>query len=213
MQLLSRLIVFRVQSNINIMKKVTVIGIALAIATTVFAQDREYQTLVDFDEVRVSGLGGPFMQFTTINGEFAHMMGGGGAILLNNFWIGAYGMGLTNNIPTGNTINYNEGDSFSISHGGFWLGYSLFGDRAIHVSISTLLGWGEIGIKDQWDPIPDPIFVIVPTLELELNLTRYFRLGAGATYNIFTFVDQGPDFTASDFSSPGGFLSFKFGWF
>ena len=195
------------------MKKAAVIGIVLTIAITVFAQDREYQSLVDFDEVRVSGLGGPFMQFTAINGEFAHMMGGGGAILLNNFWIGGYGLGLTNTIYTGATQEYSPDDSFSIGHGGFWLGYSLFGDRAIHVSISTLLGWGEIGIKDDWSAIPDPVFVIVPTLELELNLTQYFRLGAGATYNIFTFVDQGPDFSASDFSAPGGFLSFKFGWF
>jgi hypothetical protein len=53
---------------------------------------------------------------------------------------------------------------------------------------------------------------MAPTLEVELNLTRYFRLGAGASFNIFTFVDM-DGYSASDFTAPGGFLSFKFGWF
>ena len=53
---------------------------------------------------------------------------------------------------------------------------------------------------------------LAPTVEVELNLTRYFRIGAGATYNLYTMVDlQG--YRSSDLSAPGGFLSFKFGWF
>ena len=199
------------------MKKATFFGFILLIAITAYSQDREYQALVDFDNVRISGLGGPFMQFTAVDGEFAHMMGGGGAILVGDFYFGGYGLGLTNQIQVNRTQipDYRAGDRLSVSHGGFWLGYSLFGDRAIHASISTLLGWGEIGIKGEYyDDIvlPDPIFVIAPTLEVELNVTRYFRIGTGASFNIFTFVDM-PGYSASDFSAPGGFLSFKFGWF
>jgi hypothetical protein len=199
------------------MKKATVIGFILVIAVTAFSQDREYQSLIEFDEIRISGLAGPFMQFTAIDGEFAHMMGGGGAILVGDFFIGGYGLGLTNQIQADPNKNpdYRPGDYLSVGHGGFWLGYSLFGDRAIHVCISTQVGWGELGIRGEYydeSVYPDNIFVLVPTLEMELNLTRYFRMGVGATYNIFTFVDlQG--YSASDFSAPGGFLSFKFGWF
>lgn len=196
------------------MKKATVIGFILAVSVTVFSQEREYQSLVDFKEVRVSGMGSPFMQFTGINGEFAHMMGGGGALLLNDFWIGGYGLGLTNSIRVDDVI-YPDDAYFTASHGGFWLGYSLFGDRAIHISVSTLLGWGELGTSrhgDNYSENNDGIFVIVPTLEVEVNLTRYFRLSAGGTYNIYTFVNL-PGYTNSDFSAPGGFLAFKFGWF
>lgn len=196
------------------MKKLVVIGVVLLLSLKVSAQDKEYQTLIDFSEISISGMGGPFMQFTTINGEFAHMMGGAGAVLLNDFWIGGYGLGLTNNIYAGPGLTgLLDDDAITVSHGGFWLGYSFFADRAIHFSVSTLLGWGSIGAVRYENPIPDNIFVVVPTLELELNLTRYFRLGAGASYNLFTFVDQEPDFTTSDFSGPGAFLSFKFGWF
>jgi hypothetical protein len=210
-------VVFRLKSNFNIMKKATVFGFILVLAIAAYSQDREYKTLVDFDNIRISGFGGPFMQFTAVDGEFAHMMGGGAAILVGDFFFGGYGLGLTNQIQADPMKNpdFRVGDYLSVGHGGFWLGYSLFGDRAIHVCISTLLGWGELGIKGEYyvDNVwPDNIFMIAPTLEVELNLTRYFRIGAGATYNLFTFVDlQG--YSASDFSSPGGFLSFKFGWF
>jgi len=97
------------------------------------------------------------------------------------------------------------------------MGYALFGEKPIHVTFSTLIGWGEFGVM-QWDGyypyVRDKIFVLAPTVEAELNLTRYFRLGVGATYNIYTMVDEHMHgYRGSDLSSPGGFLSFKFGWF
>jgi len=62
------------------------------------AQDSEIQTLFS-GSTRISGFGGPLMSFTTVNGQFAHMMGGGGGVLLGDFFIGGYGEGLTNGIP------------------------------------------------------------------------------------------------------------------
>ena len=163
----------------------------LAISVSLFAQEREVRTLVNLDELRISGMGGPFMQFTAVDGEFAHMMGGGGALMFSNFWIGGYGLGLTNNIPVDETKYQSDNDShLSLSHGGFWLGYSLFGDKAIHVSISSLVGWGSLSIQSDFEEEnSDPLFVVVPTLEVEFNLTQFFRISAGATYNLFALVD------------------------
>jgi len=202
------------------MKKITLLGIILLISFSVWSQDKEYKTLVDFDRARLSGQGGPFMQFTAVDGDFAHMMGGGGAILVGDFWFGGYGLGLTNTVYVDRrepeyANDYATGDKLSIGHGGFWMGYSLFGDRAIHATISTLIGWGEIGTSDEYNydtGLSDGVFVVCPTLELELNLTQFFRLGVGASYNLYSFVDL-PGYSSSDFSAPGGFLSFKFGWF
>jgi len=215
MQPLFKVVVFRVETNDNIMKKLILLVTILAVTLTAFTQDKEYQTIFDNNELRISGMGGPFMQFTAVAGEFGHMMGGGGAVLLNDFFFGGYGLGLTNAIP--DYVNLNTNDRLSLGHGGFWIGYSLFGERPIHVSISTLIGWGEFGIMqyDEYYPfIRDKIFVLSPTLEMEVNLTRYFRLGAGVTYNIYTTVDEYMHgYKGSDLSAPGGFLSFKFGWF
>lgn len=197
------------------MKKAIFTGIILAICLASFSQEKEYQTIFDNQDLRISGMGGPFMQFTGVAGEFAHMMGGGGAVMLDDFFIGGYGLGLTNSIP--DYVNQNTNDRLSIGHGGFWIGYSLFGEKPIHLAISSLIGWGEFGIMqyDGYYPfIRDKIFVIAPTLEVEVNLTRYFRIGAGASYNLYTMVDENMHgYRSSDLSAPGGFLSFKFGWF
>lgn len=157
------------------------------------------------------------MQFTAVDGEFAHMLGGGGAVLIGDFFFGAYGLGLTNRIYVDRPdySQYQSGDRLSVGHGGFWLGYSLFGEKAIHVTFSSLIGWGTVGVRSDYYPeplYPDGVFVISPTIEAEINMTQFFRLGLGATYNIFTFVDL-PGYSGSDFSAPGGFLAFKFGWF
>lgn len=208
-------LVFKDKTNTQIMKKVVFLGFFLAAVCTLFGQEREYRTILDNQELRISGMGGPFMQFTSVAGEFGHMMGGGGAVLLNDFYFGGYGLGLTNAIP--DYVNDHANDRLTIGHGGFWLGYSLFGDKPLHLSISSLIGWGEFGIMqmDGYYPfVRDKIFVLAPTLEVELNLTRYLRIGVGATYNLYTMVDEYMhNYTSGDLSSPGGFLSFKFGWF
>lgn len=208
-------VVFRGVTNDNIMKKATFLAIILAVSMNTFSQDREFQTVFDNQDLRISGLGGPFMQFTSVAGEFAFMMGGGGAVLLDDFFIGGYGLGLTNSIP--DYVNQNSDDRLSLGHGGFWLGYALFGEKPFHVTFSTLIGWGEFGVMEYGGYYPyirDKIFVLAPTIEAELNLTRYFRIGLGATYNLYTMVDENMHgYTGTDISSPGGFLSFKFGWF
>ena len=197
------------------MKKITIVLVILSVSVMGFAQEREYRTIFDSKDLRISGMGGPFMQFTSIAGEFGHMMGGGGAVLLNDFYFGGYGLGLTNAIP--DYVNDDTGNRLSLGHGGFWLGYTLFGDWPIHANFSTLIGWGEFGIMqyDGYDPfIRDEIFTMSPTLEVEVNLTRYLRIGAGVTYNLYTGVNENlHGYRSEDLSNPGGFLSFKFGWF
>jgi hypothetical protein len=213
MQPVGRGLVFRDKTNTKIMKRSIFILLILAAGATVFSQEKEYRTILDNQDLRISGLGGPFMQFTSVAGEFGFMMGGGAAVLLDDFFVGGYGSGLTNAIP------YNDpnrpDDQLTLGHGGFWLGYSLYGNKPLHVAFSTMIGWGEFGItqSDGYYPyLRDNIFVVAPTVELEANLTRYFRIGAGLSYNIYTMVDI-DGYTNGDLSALAGFLSIKFGWF
>ena len=197
------------------MKKFIFTLLILTVSISVFSQEREYRTILDNQDLRISGMGGPFMQFTSVAGEFGFMMGGGGAVLLDDFFFGGYGLGLTNAIP--DYVNDIPSDQLTLGHGGFWLGYALKGNKPVHVTFSTMLGWGELGITQSTGTYPylrDKLFVMAPTVELEANLTRYFRIGAGVSYNIFTMVDEGMHgYTNGDISAPAGFLSFKFGWF
>jgi hypothetical protein len=208
-------VVLRDKTNDKMMKRILLFTMIMATGLSAFSQEKEFQTIFDNRDVRISGMGGPFMQFTSVAGEFGHMMGGGGAVMLNNFFFGGYGLGLTNAIP--DYVNQNPSDRLTLGHGGFWLGYSLFGDKSIHFTFSSMIGWGEFGVMQDYGTYPfirDKIFLLSPTVEVELNLTRYFRIGAGASYNLYTMVDQNlHGYSNGDLSAPGGFLSFKFGWF
>ncbi len=215
MQPVDPALVLRGITKDKMMKKTLFMALILAIGVSAFSQQKEYRTIFDNKDVRISGLGGPFMQFTSLAGEFGHMMGGGGAVMLNDFFFGGYGLGLTNAIP--DYVNQNPSDRLTLGHGGFWLGYSLFGEKPIHITLSSLIGWGEFGVMQNYGTYPfvrDKIFVLAPTVEVEVNLTRYLRIGAGASYNLYTMVDQSiHGYSNGDLSAPGGFLSFKFGWF
>ncbi len=191
------------------MKKIiTAILIMLSVAG-LKAQDSDIQTLFS-GSTRISGFGGPIMSFTTLNGEFAHMMGGGGGVLLGDFFLGGYGEGLTNGIPVnGNRLNF--------GHGGFWTGYSFMAARPLHPTVSAQIGWGSVSEHDPdysyWGT-PDNVFVFNPAVELEMNFTKFFRLGVGVHYRIVTGAN--PEISSlsnSDLSGPGALLTFKFGWF
>jgi hypothetical protein len=197
------------------MKKILITILAVLALQGINAQDDAYrdnelQTLFD-GNTRISGFGGPMMSFTTMNGQFAHMMGGGGGVLLGDFFFGGYGEGLTTNVESG-------ANQLDFGHGGFWTGYSFMANRALHPCLSAQIGWGSVSESDYdfADLSTDNIFVFNPALELEMNFARFFRLGVGVHYRIVTGVN--PDrhntpITNSDLSGPGAMLSFKFGWY
>ena len=100
------------------MKKLVLIlfGISLLFGSKA-QEETEIQTLFGGEQIVISGFGGPFMNFSTLDGKYAHLMGGGGGILINNFFFGGYGIGLTN------SIRFQETDhELGFVQGGFWLG-------------------------------------------------------------------------------------------
>ena len=192
------------------MRKIIIAAFIVLFFSGLKAQDSEIQTLFS-GSTRISGFGGPTMSFTTVNGEFAHMMGGGGGVLLGNFFLGGYGEGLTNGISV-------DGARLDFGHGGFWTGYSFLANRPFHPSISAQIGWGGVSEIDYnyYELSSDNVFVFNPAIELEMNFTRFFRLGVGVHYRIVTGVNpsvHNSNLTNSDFSGPGISLDFKFGWF
>jgi hypothetical protein len=191
------------------MKKLLIITIGIVLCLNLAAQDEdEIQTLFG-QGTKITGFGGPFMNFTLINGEFGHMMGGGGGVIMNGFFFGGYGAGLTNYVVD------DAGFEIEFGHGGFWTGLTIMGSKPIHPAISTQIGWGDISLKDTdgyYIESNDNVFVLNPTLELEMNFTQFFRLSIGANYRLVAGVDAS-ELSSQAMSGPGVFLGFKFGWF
>lgn len=191
------------------MKKIILAALVMLGVGGLMAQDSDIQTLFS-GSTRISGFGGPIMSFTAIDGQFAHMMGGGGGVLLGDFFLGGYGEGLTNSIPVNN-------NHLSFGHGGFWTGYSFMAARPLHPTVSAQIGWGSVSEHDPdysyWGT-PDNVFVFNPAVELEMNFTKFFRLGVGVHYRLVTGAN--PEISSlsnADLSGPGALLTFKFGWF
>jgi hypothetical protein len=200
------------------MNKIFILGLFLILPHLIQAQEKEFQTIFhknNNEKLSICAFGGPFMQFTSINKYFALNMGGGGAILINDFFFGGYGVGITNEIP----YKYNVDSTMGFGHGGLWIGYTFQSRKSIHLSLSAQVGWGSISKKqklpsgDYIKITSDPITTITPVAEIELNMTKFFKLGAGASWSYVSGISDSSPYTSKDFSSPAFFLSLKFGWF
>jgi len=175
------------------------------------AQDEDdFQTMFHGGIHRISGFGGPIYNYSQINGNVALLSGGGGGVLLNDFFIGCFGMSNTTK------IDYNNSD-MSISYGGLWFGYSHHSRRAVHPAFFLQTGWGrikspsELNYNDHYTT-NERIFVINPEIELEVNIVRFLRISAGINYRIVGGAD-GNSKNFPNLSGPGANIMFKFGWF
>ncbi len=101
----------------------------------------------------------------------------------------------------------------------------LFGKSSIHLSFPCLLGAGGVSFVTHndvdWDSNfiedYDAFLIVEPGVDIELNLTRFMRVGLGATYRIPTSFDIGQSPLGSvDARSLRGMtynITFKFGSF
>ncbi len=169
--------------------------------------------LIGNDYENISGFGGVFLSFVPLGGKMAAYTGGGGAVLMDNaFYLGGYGMGLTDDRKV--TV---DGARYAVdlSHGGFIMGFNLNPERIFHLSISSRLGWGTLeynALENNIANISDKVFVVHPSVEAEFNMTHWFKINGGVGYQQVIGVD---DFyyDTGDASGPAISVSFLFGWF
>lgn len=174
-----------------------------------FSLTAQEETLVK--NVETLGIfGGPMIEFGQINGEFGAYVGGGGALMINNFFLGGYGLGT--DYPQ---IQFAGQDyRLRFKHGGFWLGYTSDLRRLVHWYGSARLGWGKAEIRGEGPArASDPVYVVTPELGFEINLTGFMRMALSGGYRMTTGVSQLNNFNNSDFSSPIGTITFRFGGF
>lgn len=193
--------------------------LALGTADKGFAQQAE--TLIS-GSVTHGGFGGPELKFSSVAGSPAVWVGGRGGWIINinqyhAISIGGGGYGLVSDHKPG--FHPTESDPlFALSgYGGFILEYTNRSYKLAHVTISSLIGAGGVSLRDSgYEPVNvddnNPFFVFEPAVNLELNITSFFRIAAGAGYR-FTNGITDFGFSDSDFSGFTGTITFKFGGF
>lgn len=175
---------------------------------TLIVQAQE-ETLIRNIEV-VGIFGGPLVEVGSINGEIGIDVGGGGALVLNNFFIGGYGLGTDYPRVTLDQEDYR----LRFKHGGFWLGYTSDTRRLLHFYSSARLGWGQAQIRGDGPAAgTDRVFVVTPEVGFEVNVTNFMRVAFTGGYRAVTGVTNLDTFENGDFSSPIGTVTFRFGGF
>ncbi|MBV6645950.1 MAG: hypothetical protein KI790_10900 [Cyclobacteriaceae bacterium] len=183
--------------------------------TSMFASAQTPDVLFDNRIDQISGFGGPMFSFSSIAGEVAPYSGGGGAVLFDNTWyVGGYGLSLAEDQEI--SID-NAPYEVAVRHGGLYFGYIHQSDRLVHFGISQRMGWGEITFREK--PFDrnnirenDQVFVTYPQIEVEMNMTQWFKVNVNAGYQFTVGVDNA-FYDRNDLNGAAFGFSFLFGWF
>lgn len=200
----------RALNNKTISKTLIACAVLLSVtaSTAVFAKE----TLIDLDNARVGGFGGPVFKTSEINGDQTFEMGGiGGATFTtgkHSIMLGGGGFGLVNE------LDWTNGNKLEMGYGGFILGYTYNPEALVHVDTQLLLGAGGVAVID---PASSSVstdtgsFLISElTAQVEVNVTEFMEIGIGASYRVASDPSIS-GLSAADLSNPGFVISFQFG--
>ncbi|WP_163322315.1 hypothetical protein [Draconibacterium mangrovi] len=210
------------------MKTLTLLLAFLMAAGFAIAQDdyQNHEVETIFSNQRSNGGYGAFtIGYTQIDGRDAMVAGARGAFIFDHsFAIGVAGYGFVNDLEYHN-YQANPEDRFFLAggYGGVFFEPIVGGTKPVHVSFPIVVGMGGISLVEHtnWDRDyyhdyqeydTDLFFVFEPGVELEFNLTRFFRMAAYGSYRLTSDIelyDTNPDVLR-------GFnvgMTFKFGKF
>lgn len=184
------------------MKKLTFVFIFALLASLTLSAQRD-ETVLSKTSLRITGAwGGPTLGITNFEGESATVAGGYGGIEFNKEFFVGWG-GATIDLPTLDD-NFSNPD---FDYNGLVLGYTPAAHKVIHPSFLVLAGTG----KASFNSIDDRAWVIQPAVGGEINVLRWFRIGATGGYRYVT----GSELTILNDENLSGFfgeLKFKFGF-
>ncbi len=202
-------------------------------ATTAMAQeeDQDINTIFGGKKFSSSGYGGPSIKFSQVDNEFAMFVGGKGAWTINKqFSIGGAGYGLV----TWPEFTYQNGQNetidadFMFGYGGLYLEYIHDPWEVLHFSANTLIGFGGASVQDidrmnmddyDHDEIWAAYFVLEPSIAVELNVAKFFRIQVEAGYRFVDEIRSNSEFKSIDkakdmeLSGVSGGITFQFGSF
>jgi hypothetical protein len=210
------------------MKKSILLILIIFLAVPILAQEEE--TIFN-GNLESGGFGGPVLKVTQLSKTTALLVGGkGGWIINHSFVIGGGGYGLTTEILADNT--YGRDLRMEVGYGGLELEYINRSNSLFHFTAGLLIGAGGVSWTENYNDwwyndnntshyASDAFFIVEPAINVELNLTTWFRLNLGGSYRVVTGVDSKLNYDGyniktlknSDLSGFSGVAIFKFGLF
>lgn len=187
-------------------------------------EPQEPETLIS-NKIHSSGYGTLSLQYSKFNHQHAMFVGAYGGWMINHklmLGLGGYGL-VTEHKGFGLNPATNEQNKLRMGYGGLMVEYTFAGNKAFHVTANTLIGAGGISNgyekkgdnndEDNWQNVKgSAFFVAQPGVNVEANLTKWFRIAAGGSYRLIA-GNSLTGISNSDMSAPAANLSFKFGEF
>ncbi|MCK5906149.1 MAG: hypothetical protein KAG37_01080, partial [Flavobacteriales bacterium] len=177
-----------------------------------FGQEKEskseFKTILG-DDIEHGGYGAFSVGYTKV-GEYNAFSGGGrGAWLINHsIGVGIAGSGfITEQAPS---VFNNDNNSFITGgYGGFLIEPIFYANNPVHFSVPVVIGGGAVTYvyetfnNDYSADIYDTFFAFEPGIELEVNMTSFFRLALGLSYRFTSSIDFSADVAGNKVSILG----------
>ena len=184
-------------------------------------EDNGMKTIIS-KGTQLNGFGSFDMKYSNLVDRPALIIGAQGGVLLDHhFYVGGAGYGLSTNVQFESS---QDGESYNLKGGyaGIMLGGVIAPSSIVHLYIPVLVGAGNFDVSDpdyNLGGFPREVtiensafFVIEPGLQLDINITRFFRLGLGGSWR---FIEGSELNTVNndDLSNWAAEISFRFGRF
>jgi hypothetical protein len=188
-----------------------IILIVIACCACASLHGQEISTVLGKGNAKVNGgYGVASQKFSSIDNQFANFIGGYGGVHFNHNWmIGAGAYTLLN----GNKIHFENDPNTSrqLTYIGLITEYIHHSQRTFHLTGNLLAGTAIMGEQKKLETNGSYMlssrgsFIIEPSLNMEVNLAKWFRVATGVSYR---FVANEKSYTA-----PAANISLKFGKF
>jgi len=215
----------------------TLLMIAL-LATTSFAQDyddqerrirsHEYKSIFSRSS-KVRGFGALSTKYSEFNQDNSILVGAKAGVIINRHFtvgIAAYGLSSVNKFEG---VDLQEELYLYGGYGGLLLGFNVMPKEVIHINFPVLIGAGGFHVTDEnyFRDIRNDVefgdgqsvenstaLVIEPGVELEINITKFFRIALGGSYRMVNGVSlDRNDITDDDLTNWSTHATLKFGKF
>jgi len=170
------------------------------------------------------GYGAPVQRFSSVAGKNVLFSGvEGGWIMNHQFILGlaGYGMATQNVRNSGTSLRDSKGRApvVEMGYGGLLLGYTPQSMSLGHLAFQVVIGGGgftydveDIAGVRQEDAPCDAFFVAEPSLQGEVNITRFLRIGVGGGYRFISGASL-DGLRDRDLRGASASLTFKLGHF
>ncbi len=136
------------------------------------------------------------------NDDFTYARGGSGGLEFGNtVFIGYGGYHFREDARPSGVQNFN------LRYNGLILGVTPFANKVVHPRLAVLGGGGRVRLEDRRS---DRVFVLQPSVGLEINVFQWFRIGAEGGYRFISNAKL-PGISNNDISSPFAQLDLRFG--